>query len=67
MKKNIGVYDRAARLIAAMVLGILIVTGYLHGTLAIIAGVFAVVFVLTSYLSFCPLYALLHLSSKKDA
>lgn len=57
MKKNMGGLDRAFRIIMALVIGVLTFTGVLHGTLAIILLVFAVVFVLTSFVGFCPLYA----------
>ena len=65
MNKNMGTIDRTVRVIAALAVGILILTGTLTGALAIILGVLAVVFVLTSVVSFCPLYALISLSTRK--
>jgi hypothetical protein len=65
MNKNMGPIDRTVRVIAALAVGILILTGTLTGALAIILGVLAVVFVLTSVVSFCPLYALINLSTGK--
>jgi hypothetical protein len=64
MNKNMGTIDRTVRVIAALAVGILILTGTLTGALAIILGVLAVVFVLTSVVSFCPLYALINLSTR---
>lgn len=56
MKKNMGTADRAIRTIIAFVVAILIVTGTLTGWLAILLGIFAAIFLLTSFMSFCPLY-----------
>ena len=57
MKKNMGSADRIIRLVVAIVLGALYFTGTLTGTLGIILLVVAVVFALTAFVSFCPLYA----------
>ena len=65
MNKNLGTTDRTVRIIAALAVGILILTGTLTGLLAIILGVLAVVFVLTSLVSFCPLYAPFKFSTRK--
>lgn len=57
MKKNMGSADRIIRVIIAVVLGFLYFTGTVSGTWGIVLLVLAVVFVLTSTISFCPLYA----------
>lgn len=57
MKKNMGTTDRVIRLIIAAVIGVLYYTGTISGTLGIVLLVLAGVFVLTSFISFCPLYA----------
>ena len=56
MKKNMGVTDRVARVIIAAILAILYFTDTVTGTLGIVLLVVAGVFLLTSLLSFCPLY-----------
>jgi hypothetical protein len=56
MKKNMGTADKAIRILIAVVIGVLYFTNTISGTLAIILGILAVVFVLTSFISFCPLY-----------
>lgn len=56
MKKNMGSADRIIRIIVAAVIAILYFTGVIPGTLGIVLLVLAVVFVLTSLISFCPLY-----------
>lgn len=57
MKKNMGTADRIIRLIVAAVMATLYFTGMVSGTLGIVLLVFAGVFVATSFISFCPLYA----------
>ncbi|MFN7313324.1 MAG: DUF2892 domain-containing protein [Bacteroidota bacterium] len=56
MKKNMGSLDRLLRLVAALVVTLLYINGTLTGTLGVILIVLSVVFVLTSLISFCPLY-----------
>lgn len=54
-----GSVDRLIRLIIAVVLGSLYYNGTISGTLGIVAVVVSVVFLLTSFVSFCPLYTVL--------
>lgn len=56
MKKNMGTIDKVIRILVAVVLAILFYTNVISGTLGIILLVLAGVFVLTSLISFCPLY-----------
>jgi hypothetical protein len=65
MKANMGTIDRVMRIIAAVVIAVLYFTNMISGTLAIILLVFASVFILTSFISFCPLYVPFGLSTKK--
>lgn len=65
MKKNMGTTDRVLRLLAAAVMLVLYFTGVVTGTLAIILLVFTAVFILTSLVSFCPLYPLLGINTCK--
>ncbi|HOY40218.1 MAG TPA: DUF2892 domain-containing protein, partial [Chitinophagales bacterium] len=57
MKKNMGSADRIVRLIVAAIFAVLYFTNTVSGTFGIILLVLAGVFVLTSLISFCPLYA----------
>lgn len=57
MTKNMGSANRIIRVIIAAIVGILYFTGTISGTLGIVLLVLAGVFVLTSVISFCPLYA----------
>lgn len=56
MKKNMGTTDKAIRILIAIVIGVLYFTNTISGTLAIVLGILAVVFLLTSFINFCPLY-----------
>ncbi len=56
MKSNMGIADRIIRVIAAVIIATLYFTGVLSGTFGIILMVLAGIFVLTSFISFCPLY-----------
>lgn len=57
MNKNMGNTDRVIRVILALVIGVLLLTGTISGTLGIVMGILAIVFIATSAVSFCPLYA----------
>ena len=65
MRKNLGLADRIIRLIVATIISVLYFTDTVKGTLAIVLMILAGVLVLTSFVSFCPLYWPLGLSSFK--
>jgi len=58
MKKNMGNTDRIIRIVIAIVIAALYFTNVITGTLGIVLLVIAGVFLLTSLVSFCPLYTL---------
>lgn len=63
MKKNMGSTDKIIRIIIAAVIAVLYFTDVITGTLGMVLLVLAGVFVLTSLISFCPLYAPFGLST----
>lgn len=63
MKKNMGGADRIIRIIIAAVVGVLYWQGTIEGTLAYILLAVAVVFLITSFVSFCPLYTIVGLNT----
>lgn len=65
MKKNMGSADRIIRVIIGLVIATLYFMEIISGTLAIILGVVAAIFILTSLVSFCPLYLPFGLSTCK--
>lgn len=66
MKKNMGKTDTRMRVIAAFIVLMLFFFELISGTLAIILVSVAVVLLITSLLSYCPLYAILGLSTKRN-
>jgi hypothetical protein len=63
MKKNMGNSDKIVRILLAVVFAALYFTGTVSGTLGLVLVVVAGIFVLTSLVSFCPLYTLLGIST----
>jgi hypothetical protein len=59
MKKNMGNADKLIRAIIAFILAGLYFTGMVTGAVGLVLLVLSAVFILTSLLSFCPLYTLL--------
>ena len=66
MKNNMGSTDRVIRVLVAIIIAVLYFTEQISGTAAIILGLFAVIFLLTSAMGFCPLYLPFKLSTKKS-
>ena len=56
MPKNMGTVDRIIRILLAVAIAILFFTNQITGVAAIVLGIIAIIFVLTSLVSFCPLY-----------
>ena len=65
MLKNMGTPDRSLRIVIALAVGVLYFTGQISGIAAIILGVLAVIFLVTGFFGFCPLYAPFKLSTRK--
>ena len=63
MKKNMGTIDRIIRILLAIVVIVLYLNGSITGAAAIILGILAIVFILTSLIGFCPLYVPLKIST----
>jgi glucose uptake protein GlcU len=67
MKKNMALADRIIRLVVAAVIAVLYFTETITGTLAIVLGIVAIIFVITAIFNFCPLYTLLGISTRKKS
>lgn len=65
MKKNMGSIDKIIRIIVAALFGYLYFTNKVEGTLGIVLLIFGAVFLLTSLVSFCPLYTLFGINTCK--
>ena len=67
MKKNMGKTDTRMRVIAAFIILMLLFFELVSGTLAIILIAAAAILLITSVLSYCPLYALFGLSTRRNS
>jgi hypothetical protein len=67
MKKNMGTIDRVIRIVLAIVVVILYMNGSITGVAAIILGILAFVFIITSLIGFCPLYVPFKISTIKKS
>jgi hypothetical protein len=65
MKKNMGGADRMIRIVIAIVVAVLYFTGTVTGTLGMVLLVLGAVFLLTSFINFCPLYTILGINTGK--
>ena len=65
MKPNMGTSDKVVRILVAIVIAGLYFANIISDTLAIILLVLAGVFILTSFMSFCPLYLPFGISTRK--
>jgi hypothetical protein len=65
MKQNMGTVDKIIRLVVVAIIAALYFTGQITGTVAIILGVIAVAFLVTSLVGWCPSYVPFGISTKK--
>lgn len=65
MKQNMGTIDKVVRILAALVIGGLYFANQISGTTAIVLLIVAGIFILTSFISFCPLYFPFGISTRK--
>ena len=63
MKKNMGSTDKMIRIILAIVFAGLFFSGTVVGTMGYVLLALGGIFVLTSLVSFCPIYAIVGLNS----
>ena len=65
MKANMGGADKVVRLIVAVIIAVLYFTHVIGGTLGLVLLILGGVFVLTSLISFCPLYTIFGINTCK--
>lgn len=65
MRKNMGSADRVIRILVAIIIAGLYYANQITDTTAIILLILAGVFILTSFMSFCPLYLPFGISTRK--
>ncbi len=61
-----GKLDKTLRIAVAAIIAILYFTHVINGTLAIVLGIFAIIFLLTSLVGSCPLYIPLKINTNKE-
>jgi len=66
MKKNMGTIDRIVRIVIAALIAFLFFTNQITGTLGVVLIIFAAIMLLTSFVSFCPLYLPIGLRTNKN-
>jgi len=67
MKANMGSTDKVIRILTALLIAVLYFTNLISGITATILLVIAAVFLLTSFISICPLYLPFGISTKPKA
>lgn len=65
MKKNMGSVDKLIRVLIAVGIAVLYYLDIIGGTLALVLLAFALIFLLTSLVSFCPLYTIFGINTNK--
>jgi|GEM_PF-187525 len=66
MRENMGTVDRVIRVLLAILVAVLYVTNQISGTAAIVLGIIALIFLLTSLVGFCPLCAPFKISIRRE-
>jgi len=65
MNKNLGSTDKAIRILVAVLIAGLYFANIIAGTVAIVLLAVALIFVVTSFINFCPLYYPFGISTRK--
>ena len=60
-----GTVDKSIRILVAAIIAILLFTKVIEGILAIILLIVAVMFIVTSFISVCPMYPVLGINTRK--
>lgn len=63
MNQNLGIIDRILRVVIGLVTYALFLTGLTSGALGLVTLIVGTVFILTSFVSICPLYKIIGLKS----
>ncbi len=67
MTKNMGTADRVIRILIALAVAALYFTGKISGTVALVLGLVAVAFIVTSLVGWCPSYLPFGISTRKPS
>ena len=67
MTRNMGTTDRVVRTLIAVAIAVLYFTGRINGTVAIVLGLVAIAFLVTSFVGWCPSYVPFGLSTRRSS
>ncbi len=65
MTINMASWDRIVRFVVALLFGYLFFTKTVTGVVGVVLLVIAIIFLLTSFVGFCPLYRVFNFSTKR--
>jgi hypothetical protein len=65
MKKNMGALDKSLRVLIAIIIALLYYLDVIEGTLAYVLIAIAIIFLITSFINFCPLYKILGINTNR--
>ena len=65
MKKNMGALDKRIRVLIAVIIGFLYGTNIITGAFGLILSILAIIFLITSFISYCPLYTPFGINTNK--
>ena len=65
MKKNMGALDKSLRVLIAIIIALLYYLDVIEGTLAYVLMAIAIIFLITSFINFCPLYKILGINTNR--
>ncbi|MEJ5241582.1 MAG: DUF2892 domain-containing protein [Anaerolineales bacterium] len=65
MTINMASWDRIVRFVVALVFGYLFFAKMVSGAVGVVLLVIAIIFLLTSFVGFCPLYKVFNFSTKR--
>ena len=66
MTKNMGSVDRFVRIAIAVAIAALYFGGIINGWVAIVLGIVAIAFLVTGFISTCPMYMPFSFSTRKS-
>lgn len=64
MKSNVGTLDSLIRIGSAVLIGVLIISHTITGTVALVFGILTLILLITAVVGICPLYMLFHISTR---
>ncbi len=67
MNRNVGTIDKGIRILLALTIAVMYFAGTISGATATVLGLFAVIFIATSFAGSCPMYSVCRISTTKKS